>query len=63
MTEEQANKKEFNDWLESNLKKNSLKKSFDLVKYLVTSLIDQVNMQGCSISCDRVYTLIKLGFP
>ena len=32
----------------------------DIVKYLVTSLIDQVNMQGRSISCDRYYTSIEL---
>ena len=25
----------------------------DLVKYLVTSLTDQVNMQGHNISCDQ----------
>ena len=32
----------------------------DLVKYLVTSLTDQVNMQGCNISCDQFCTSIEL---
>ena len=32
----------------------------DLVKYLVTSFTDQVNMQGSSISCDRFCTSIEL---
>ena len=32
----------------------------DGLKYLVTSLTDQFNMQECNISCDQFYTYVEL---
>ena len=46
--------------LANHLESQYITATDDLVKYLVASLTDQVNMQGCNISCDRFYTSMEL---